>query len=165
MSRKHWLAAYGEKIPCEINADAHGSVLAMLETAMQRFADRPAFRCFGHTLTYADTDRLSRSFGAFLQNKLGAKKGDRIAVMLPNIAAFPLAFPLLAGPGAITATVLLAGQTAGQPLMLALLIGAIIVTTSVCFIAFLLAQCSNDSLRFAGHVCERQRRTASPSSR
>src|SRR6266568_2205757 len=91
MSRKHWLAAYGEKIPCEINPDAHGSVLAMLEAAMQRFADRPAFRCFGHTLTYADTDRLSRNFAAFLQNKLGVKKGDRIAVMLPNIAAFPLA--------------------------------------------------------------------------
>src|SRR4029434_11257397 len=91
MSRKHWLAAYGEKIPCEINPDAHGSVLAMLEAAMQRFADRPAFRCFGHTLTYADTDRLSRDFAAFLQNKLGVKKGDRIAVMLPNIAAFPLA--------------------------------------------------------------------------
>src|SRR4029450_1099474 len=75
----------------EINPDAHGSVLAMLEAAMQRFADRPAFRCFGHTLTYADTDRLSRNFAAFLQNKLGVKKGDRIAVILPNIAAFPLA--------------------------------------------------------------------------
>src|SRR5215470_1296940 len=91
MSRKHWLAAYGEKIPCEINPDAHGSVLEMLEAAMTRFAGKPAFRSFGHTLTYADTDRLSRAFAAFLQNKLGVKKGDRIAVMLPNIAAFPLA--------------------------------------------------------------------------
>ena len=44
MSRMHWLAAYGEKIPHEINPDAHGSVLEMLEAAMQRFADRPAFR-------------------------------------------------------------------------------------------------------------------------
>jgi long-chain acyl-CoA synthetase len=91
MSRKHWLAAYGEKIPCEIDPDAHGSVLEMLEAAMQRFAERPAFRCCGHTLTYADTDRLSRHFAAYLQSKLGVKKGDRIAVMLPNIAAFPLA--------------------------------------------------------------------------
>src|SRR5438067_45 len=49
MSRKHWLAAYGEKTPCEINPDAHGSVLAMLEAAIQRFADRPALRRFGHT--------------------------------------------------------------------------------------------------------------------
>ena len=91
MSRKHWLATYGGKIPCEINPDAHGSVLEMLEHAMQRFAERPAFRCFGQTLTYADTDRLSRQFAAYLQAKLGVKKGDRIAVMLPNVVAFPLA--------------------------------------------------------------------------
>ena len=91
MSRRHWLATYGGKIPCEINPDAHGSVLEMLEHAMQRFAERPAFRCFWQTLTYADTDRLSRRFAAYLQGKLGVKKGDRIAVMLPNVAAFPLA--------------------------------------------------------------------------
>jgi long-chain acyl-CoA synthetase len=91
MSRRHWLATYGGKIPCEINPDAHGSVLEMLEHAMQRFAERPAFRCLGQTLTYADTDRLSRQFAAYLQGKLGVKKGDRIAVMLPNVVAFPLA--------------------------------------------------------------------------
>ncbi len=91
MSRRHWLATYGGKIPCEIDPDAHGSVLEMLEHAMQRFAERPAFRCFGQTLTYADTDRLSRQFAAYLQGMLGVKKGDRIAVMLPNVVAFPLA--------------------------------------------------------------------------
>jgi len=91
MSNRHWLAAYGGRIPAEIDPDAHGSVLAMLEGAMQRFADRPAFRCFGRTLTYADTDRLSRNFAAYLQAKLGVEKGDRVAVMLPNIPAFPLA--------------------------------------------------------------------------
>jgi len=92
MSSKHWLAAYGERIPAEINADAHASVLAMLEEAMKRYADKPAFRCFGQTLTYADTDRLSRNFAAYLQQNFGVKKGDRIAVMLPNLPAFPLAF-------------------------------------------------------------------------
>ena len=91
MSRMHWLAAYGEKIPCEIDPQAHGSVLELLEAAMQRFADRPAFRCFGHALTFADTDRQSRHFAAYLQGNVGVKKGDRIAVMLPNLAAFPLA--------------------------------------------------------------------------
>jgi len=90
MSRKSWVATYGGKIPCEIDPDAHRSVLEMLEAAMQRFPERPAFHCFGHTLTYADTDRLSRHFAAYLQSKLGVKKGDRVAVMLPNIAAFPL---------------------------------------------------------------------------
>jgi long-chain acyl-CoA synthetase len=91
MAHKHWLAAYDEKIPCDINPDAHRSVLEMLEAAMQRFADRPAFLCFGRALTYADTDRLSRHLAAYLQGRLGVKKGDRIAVMLPNIPAFPLA--------------------------------------------------------------------------
>jgi len=91
MSPKHWFAAYGENIPCEIDPDVHGSVLELLEGAMRRYADKPAFRCFGQTLTYADTDRLSRNFAAYLQGKLGVKKGDRIAVMLPNIPAFPLA--------------------------------------------------------------------------
>ena len=89
MSGKHWLAAYAGRIPAEIDPEAHTSVLAMLEAAMQHYADKPAFRCFGQTLTYADTDRLSRCFAAFLQQKLGVKKGDRIAVMLPNIPAFP----------------------------------------------------------------------------
>jgi long-chain acyl-CoA synthetase len=91
MSRKHWLASYGEKIPAEIDPNAHRSVLDLLETAMRRYADKPAFHCFGETLSYADTDRLSRDFAAYLQNKLGVKKGDRVAVMVPNIAAFPLA--------------------------------------------------------------------------
>jgi long-chain acyl-CoA synthetase len=91
MTQRHWLETYGGRIPAEIDAGAHGSVLAMLEAAMQRFADRPAFRCFGEILTYADTDRLSRNFAAYLQAKLGVQKGDRIAVMLPNIPAFPLA--------------------------------------------------------------------------
>jgi long-chain acyl-CoA synthetase len=91
MSCKHWLAAYGARIPAEINPHAHGSVLDMLDGAMKEFADKPAVRCFGQTLSYADTDRLSRQFAAYLQGNLGVKKGDRIAVMLPNIPAFVLA--------------------------------------------------------------------------
>jgi long-chain acyl-CoA synthetase len=88
---KPWLASYGARIPVDINASTYGSVLEMLEQAMQRFADKSAFRCFGRTLTYAQTDRLSRNFAAYLQCRLGVRKGDRIAVMLPNIPAFPLA--------------------------------------------------------------------------
>src|SRR5262252_3926416 len=91
MSNRHWLAAYGGRIPPEINPYAHSSVLELLEDAMRRYADKPAFRCFDHTLTYADADRLSRHFAAYLQHKLGVRKGDRIAVMLPNILAFPIA--------------------------------------------------------------------------
>src|SRR5215468_11123779 len=88
---KHWLASYGGNIPAEINANAYGSVLELLESAMKRYAARPAFRCFDQTLTYADVDRLSRDFAAYLQRKLGVSKGDRVAVMLPNVPAFPIA--------------------------------------------------------------------------
>jgi long-chain acyl-CoA synthetase len=90
MTKRHWQASYGT-IPTEINAEAHRSVVSMLEGAMQQFADKPAFRCLGQTVSYADVDRQSRAFAAYLQNKLDVKKGDRIAVMCPNLIAFPIA--------------------------------------------------------------------------
>jgi long-chain acyl-CoA synthetase len=105
LAKKHWLAAYGGRIPAEINADVHASVKAMLEEAMKRYADKPAFRCFGKTLTYADTDRLSRNVAAYLQQKLGVKKGDRVAVMLPNLPAFPLAMLGIVRAGAVQVNV------------------------------------------------------------
>ena len=105
MSSKHWLGAYGERIPAEINPNAYRSVLEMFEAAMKSYADKPAFRCFGQTLTFADTDKLSRSFAAYLQRKLGVRKGDRIAVMLPNIPAFPLAMMGIVRAGAVQVNV------------------------------------------------------------
>lgn len=59
MTTRHWTASYGS-VPHEINADAYPSVTAMMDGAMKTFADRPAFRCAGCTLSYADMDRLSR---------------------------------------------------------------------------------------------------------
>src|SRR4029453_8266033 len=105
LSNKRWLSAYGDRIPIAISPDAHVSVLEMLESAMRAFADRPAFRCFGQTLTYVDTDRLSRQFAAYLQARLGVKKADRIAVMLPNIPAFPLALLGIIRAGAVQVNV------------------------------------------------------------
>jgi long-chain acyl-CoA synthetase len=89
MSARPELAAYG--IPDDIDPDACGSVVELLEDAMLRYAERPAFRCFGHVLSYAEVDRLSRDFAAWLQNVLAIRKGERIAVMLPNFPAFPVA--------------------------------------------------------------------------
>ena len=105
MASKHWLAAYGGRIPAEINPDAYSSVLEMFEAAMKGYADKPAFRCFGQTLTFADTDRLSRNFAAYLQREFGVRKGDRIAVMLPNIPAFPLAMMGIVRAGAVQVNV------------------------------------------------------------
>ena len=105
MASKHWLAAYGGRIPAEINPDAYSSVLEKFEAAMKGYADKPAFRCFGQTLTFADTDRLSRNFAAYLQREFGVRKGDRIAVMLPNIPAFPLAMMGIVRAGAVQVNV------------------------------------------------------------
>src|ERR1700757_4330400 len=102
---RHWLNSYGTGIPAETDPAAYVSVLDMLGGAMARYADKPAFRCFGQTLTYADTDRLSRAFAAYLQSRLGIKKGDRIAVMMPNLPAFPLAMLGIIRAGAIQVNV------------------------------------------------------------
>src|SRR3981189_1119666 len=93
MTQIPWLATYREcGIPAQIDPNAHRSVVHMLEVAMKKYADKPAFRSFGQTLSYADVDRQSRNFAAYLQKKLGVKRGDRIAVMMPNLLAFPIAF-------------------------------------------------------------------------
>jgi long-chain acyl-CoA synthetase len=104
MTQRHWQASYGS-IPHDIDPDACGSVVEMMDQAMKRFADRPAMRCAGQTLTYADVDRLSRDFAAYLQGRLGVKKGDRIAVMTPNLLAFPIAFLGIIRAGAVQANV------------------------------------------------------------
>jgi long-chain acyl-CoA synthetase len=91
MTARHWHVSYGD-IPKEIDPDAYSSVVEMMEEAMKRFADKPAFRCAGQMLTYAQVDTLSRNFAAYLQGSLGVKRGDRIAVMAPNLLAFPIAF-------------------------------------------------------------------------
>jgi long-chain acyl-CoA synthetase len=105
MGQKHWVKSYGNHIPAEINPDAYRSVVHLLEGAMAKFADKPAFRSFGQTLTYADVNRLSRDFAAYLQNALGVKKGDRIAVMMPNLLAFPIAFLGIIRAGAVQVNV------------------------------------------------------------
>ena len=104
MKQAPWQASYGS-IPKEIDPDAYRSVVAMMEQAMKRFADKPAFRCAGQTLSYADVDRLSRDFAAYLQRKLGVKKGDRVAVMMPNLLAFPIAFLGIIRAGAVQVNV------------------------------------------------------------
>src|ERR1700710_489549 len=104
MSARHWTSSYGD-IPTDIDADNPGSLLALMEAAMLTYADRTAFRSAGHALTYAQVDRLSAAFCAYLQHRLGVEKGDRIAVMSPNFAAFPVAMLGIVRAGAIQVNV------------------------------------------------------------
>ena len=104
MTTRHWTRSYGT-IPKEINPDRYPSITAMMDEAMERFADKVAFSSFGKTLSYEQVDQLSAAFCAYLQNTVGIKKGDRVAVMLPNLAAFPLTLLGIIRAGAVQVNV------------------------------------------------------------
>ncbi len=104
MKNRPWLKSYGS-IPSEIDADRYESVVHMLESAMAKYAGKNAFCSFGKSITYAQVDALSAQFCSYLQNELGVKKGDRVAVMMPNLAAFPIAFLGIMRAGAIQVNV------------------------------------------------------------
>lgn len=88
---KPWLNEYESGVPHEINADAYNSIPEILEESFEKFAKSDAFHCMGKTLTYGEMDYLSRKFASYLQNNLGLKKGDRVAIMMPNILQYPVA--------------------------------------------------------------------------
>lgn len=85
-----WHKNFGD-IPKEIDADTFPNVWAMMSPAIEKYAAQPAFHNFGASLSYGDLEQKSRDLAAYLQNQIGLKKGDRIAVMSPNIMAFPIA--------------------------------------------------------------------------
>lgn len=87
---KPWHKSYGPQVPLEINADAYPSVASLFADAVTKFGPLPAFECFGKTMSYEEIDHASRAVAAWLQ-RAGIKRGDRIALMCPNIFAFPIA--------------------------------------------------------------------------
>ena len=91
MSTRPWLASYPSDVPAEINADEYRSLAHVLESACDRFRHRPAFANMGKVLTYADIDRQSRAFASYLLDILKLNKGDRVAIMLPNVLQYPIA--------------------------------------------------------------------------
>ena len=88
---KLWLENYPSGIPTEIDPDEFRSVPDLLEKSVVKFAGKPAFHNLGHSLTYAELDRLSRDFAAFLQDLPGLNKGERVAIMAPNLLQYPVA--------------------------------------------------------------------------
>ncbi|HHB12109.1 MAG TPA: long-chain-fatty-acid--CoA ligase [Chromatiales bacterium] len=84
-----WLRNYPPGVPHEIDPDAYRSVAAVLDDAFARYAALPAFTNLGTVLSYARVEELSRRFAAFLQG-LGARPGDRIALMMPNLLQYPV---------------------------------------------------------------------------
>lgn len=87
---KPWLSQYPDAVPAEIDLSEYTSILNIYERSLEKYADRDAYMNFGKTLSFAELGRMSRDFAAFLQS-LGLVKGDRIALMMPNIFQYPIA--------------------------------------------------------------------------
>ncbi|MFQ6021520.1 MAG: long-chain-fatty-acid--CoA ligase FadD [Acidiferrobacterales bacterium] len=88
---KIWLKEYPARVPAEINVDQFSSLKDIFEQSCTRYRRLPAFTNMGITLTYNDVDDQSRSFGAYLQKVIGLQKGDRVAIMMPNLLQYPVA--------------------------------------------------------------------------
>ncbi|HFQ5583372.1 TPA: long-chain-fatty-acid--CoA ligase FadD [Vibrio vulnificus] len=88
---KPWLSRYPSDVPETINPDQYESLVEMFEQSVQKYADQPAFMNMGSVMTFRKLEERSRAFAAYLQNELKLKKGDRVALMMPNLLQYPVA--------------------------------------------------------------------------
>ena len=87
---KIWLKNYPEGVPAEIDPGKYRSLRDLFEESVATYGERPAYHCMGKEISYADLERLSKAFGAWLQSR-GLNRGDRVALMMPNVLQYPVA--------------------------------------------------------------------------
>lgn len=87
---KIWLKSYPDGVPETVNVDEFSSLRDMIESCCTAYRGKAAFTNMGHTLRYEDIEELSRAFGAALRSELGLARGDRLALMMPNILQYPV---------------------------------------------------------------------------
>jgi long-chain acyl-CoA synthetase len=104
MTNRPWLAAYPAGVPHDIDAPQYQSLVQLMEESFQKFAARPAYSFMGKELTFGETDSLSRAFAAYLQG-LGLAKGDRVAIMMPNVPQYPVAVAAILRAGFVVVNV------------------------------------------------------------
>lgn len=85
-----WLSQYPAGVPAEIDVHRFASLKDMLASSCERFADRPAYRSMGATISFRQLDDASRAFAAWLQKVAGLQRGDRVALMMPNLLQYPV---------------------------------------------------------------------------
>jgi long-chain acyl-CoA synthetase len=88
---KVWHKQYDPGVPVEINTKEYSSINDLLESGFRKYGAKPAFHNMGKTLSYHEIDILSKKFASYLQNDLKLTKGDRVAIMMPNILQYPVA--------------------------------------------------------------------------
>ncbi|TNF89879.1 MAG: long-chain-fatty-acid--CoA ligase, partial [Gammaproteobacteria bacterium] len=87
---KVWLKSYPPGIPEEIDVSGYQSVTDVFEQAIDRFGEKPCFANLGTTLTYSEMDRYTDQLASYLQGLPGMEKGDRVAIMMPNVLQNPI---------------------------------------------------------------------------
>ena len=90
MTDRPWLSSYPQGVPADIDPSQYASLVGLMEESFSKYADRTAYSFMGKDVSYAETDKLSKAFAAYLQG-LGLVKGDRVAAMMPNCPQYPIA--------------------------------------------------------------------------
>ncbi|GAB3663928.1 long-chain-fatty-acid--CoA ligase FadD [Echinicola sediminis] len=85
-----WFKFYPESVPKEVDAQAYDSVVGLFEESVKKYGDAVAYECMGKQISFTELERLSRDFSAYLQEELKLKKGDRIAIQMPNLLQYPV---------------------------------------------------------------------------
>ena len=99
-----WLSSYPEGVPAEIDASQYDSLVSLMEESFSKYADRTAYSFMGQNIGYKETDVKSQAFAAYLQS-LGLEKGDRVAVMMPNVPQYPVAVAAILRAGLVVVNV------------------------------------------------------------
>ncbi|MBK8562621.1 MAG: AMP-binding protein [Saprospiraceae bacterium] len=89
-NQRPWLQNYPKGVPANIDENAYPSLVALLDETFKKFPDKKAFYCMGKSLTYAQVDKYSKQFGAYLHSR-GLEPGDKVALMMPNLLQYPIA--------------------------------------------------------------------------
>ena len=104
MSDRPWLAAYPAGVPADIDPSAYGSLVELMEESFRKYASLPAYSFLGKDTTFGDTDAQSARLAAYLQG-LGLAKGDRVAVMMPNVPQYPVTVAAILRAGLVVVNV------------------------------------------------------------
>ena len=104
MTDRPWLTAYPQGVPADIDTSQYPSLVALMDEAFTKYADRVAYSFMGKEVTYGQTDSLSSAFAAYLQG-LGLAKGDRVAIMMPNVPQYPVTVAAILRAGFVVVNV------------------------------------------------------------
>jgi long-chain acyl-CoA synthetase len=104
MTDRPWLASYPEGVAADIDPSQYASLVALMQEAYTRYADRTAYSYMGRDITFGQTNALSRNLAAYLQS-LGLARGDRVALMMPNIPQYPIAVAAVLRAGFVVVNV------------------------------------------------------------